>query len=403
MLKRRLVVVGAGPIGLEAALRAARDGFNVTVLEQGRVGEAVRSWSHIRLFTPFGTNSSVSGRQVAAAQIADDEIVTGGRFSLEYLMPLAESELLQGHVHEMHEVLAVSRDFCGKSDRIGMPDRGKEPFRILVRTEQGERIFSADILLDCTGFISTHRFAGAGGMPCPGEMIHLAEEHYRLPDITGDEEERFANRHTLVIGSGYSAATSILLLDRLAIQNPNTHATWITRGNRSKPITEIPNDALGERDSLARAVNRIAAESSHVHWLPGPNLDSILRDADRFRVDLLWPEEFGEGRADHILVDEVIANVGYRPNPRPFEELQIHRCYATDGPIKLAAHLLGETSGDCLQQNSAGPELLKNPEPNFFILGAASYGRDNRFLLRNGLQQIDDLFTHLAQTSGVTV
>jgi hypothetical protein len=62
---------------------------------------------------------------------------------------------------------------------------------------------------------------------------------------------------------------------------------------------------------------------------------------------------------------------------------------------------LGESSGDCLQQSVGGPELLQNPEPNFFILGAASYGRDSRFLLQNGLQQIDALFDHIAATEGV--
>jgi hypothetical protein len=87
----------------------------------------------------------------------------------------------------------------------------------------------------------------------------------------------------------------------------------------------------------------------------------------------------------------VIANVGYRPDRSLYEELQVHECYASQGPIKLAAALLGETSTDCLDQDDHAPETLVNPEPGFFILGAKSYGRDSRFLINMGLKQIDEV------------
>jgi hypothetical protein len=89
----------------------------------------------------------------------------------------------------------------------------------------------------------------------------------------------------------------------------------------------------------------------------------------------------------------VIANVGYRPDMRIFEELQVHLCYATGGPMKLAAHLLQAPATDCLQLAPAGPQSLRIPEPNFYVLGAKSYGRRPQFLLATGLLQIRDLFT----------
>ena len=56
------------------------------------------------------------------------------------------------------------------------------------------------------------------------------------------------------------------------------------------------------------------------------------------------------------------------------EELQIHYCYATEGPIKLAAALMssGGGGGDCLAQVSHGSDSLKNPEPGFYIIGVSS-------------------------------
>ena len=101
-----------------------------------------------------------------------------------------------------------------------------------------------------------------------------------------------------------------------------------------------------------------------------------------------------------MTVDRIIANVGYRPDRSIYEELHVHECYATQGPIKLAAKLLGETSGDCLAQMSYGGDVLKNPEPNFFILGSKSYGRNSNFLLKVGIEQVRDVLTHLSSAKG---
>ena len=96
-----------------------------------------------------------------------------------------------------------------------------------------------------------------------------------------------------------------------------------------------------------------------------------------------------------VMVHRVLGLVGYRPDNSLYRELQVHECYASQGPIKLAAALLGETSSDCLNQASHGADVLRNPEPNFFILGVKSYGRDSRFLMSVGFQQIRDVFSLL--------
>ncbi|MEQ9411205.1 MAG: NAD(P)-binding domain-containing protein [Fuerstiella sp.] len=399
---RKLVVVGAGPIGLEAALRGIHAGFDVTVLERGRVGEAVRRWQHVSLFTPFGMNSTRLGTSACGAEVPDgNAMLSGAEFCSAYLEPLARCATLDGRVKTQHEVLAVSRQMYGKSARIGRPDRGASPFRLLVRADSRETVMQADVLLDCTGFTTAHRSVGAGGIPCPGESQALSDEHYRIPDIVGLERSRYADRHTLVIGSGYSAATSVCLLGQLADEHKATKVTWLTRGERDAPVVSIPDDSLPERERLTNTANQLAlAQNGPVTWLPGPLVESIQTDKEQFQVQLSWEPQGRGGRAEHIRADEIIANPGFRANIEPFAELQIYRCYATDGPIRLAAHLLNETSGDCLQQSAGGPDLLSHPEPDFYILGAASYGRDSRFLLQTGLQQIDDLFRHLESTEG---
>ena len=69
--------------------------------------------------------------------------------------------------------------------------------------------------------------------------------------------------------------------------------------------------------------------------------------------------------------------------------------------MKIAAALAGSASTDCLDQAACGPEVLMNPEPNFYILGAKSYGRNSSFLISAGLRQIRDLFAYLRSSQPV--
>lgn len=91
--------------------------------------------------------------------------------------------------------------------------------------------------------------------------------------------------------------------------------------------------------------------------------------------------------------------MGYTPDRAIYRELQIHECYATFGPMKFAAALLGSKSKDCMTQQCPAAETLRNPEPNFFILGAKSFGRNSQFLLRLGFEQVRDVFTLITGNS----
>jgi hypothetical protein len=212
-----------------------------------------------------------------------------------------------------------------------------------------------------------------------------------VPDVLGQDREKYANRSTLLAGSGYSAATTAVALAQLAEEATETKVTWLVRRAESvsSPIRTIENDRLAERAELTAAANRIAEDvSSPIAFHRATSVSRIERqDQGRFTVSLA-----GELEGDFEF-DNIIANVGYRPDNHIYEELQIHECYASQGPMKLAAALLGASSGDCLDQTSYGPNTLLNPESNFYILGAKSYGRNSNFLLSIGFQQIRDVFT----------
>lgn len=410
MAGRRLVIVGAGPVGLEAAVRARLAGWQTLLFEQGTVGHHLTDWGHVRLFSPFGMNASTWGRGALAARSlpGDDALLTGCEFVDQYLRPLSKLPLLDGCIREHTRVIAISRTGRWKSDQIGQAARSESPFRLLVETQSAgaahtEEVVEADIVLDCSGTFSHHNWLGAGGIPCPGERRHADRIDYRVPDISGADRDRFAGQTVLVVGSGYSAATSVVALSELAADDPDTHCYWLTRTGRTPPIPHVESDPLAGRAALTEAANRLACESEgtarRVTWIRNAVVDRIRGEADgRLGVSLHSQEDHPaeRGPALHELtVDRIVAQVGYQPDRDLYEELQVHECYATQGPIRLAAKLLGESSADCLAQTASGADVLSHPEPGFFVLGAKSYGRDSRFLMRMGLQQIETVLSHL--------
>lgn len=394
-----IAILGAGPIGLEAALYARFLGYDVVIYERGRVAEHVQQWGHVRMFSPFGMNRSPLGIAALAAQDenfvppGDDALLTGAEYYQHYLAPLANSDLLSDSLRLGHEVLSVGRENFLKGESPGAEERGEFDFRLLVRDPNGqERIEHADVLIDTTGVFGQPNWLGCAGMPAPGERQWRSQIDYHLPDILGVERERFAGRHTLVIGAGASAATNIVALAELAKQAPGTRATWITRreaaaGQRG-PLTVLANDRLPARRELMLAANALCnTEGSPITYWPLTDVEALSQNASgAFEVAV-------SGEQDGVFsFDRILANVGYRPDNRLYEELQVHECFASGGPMKLAAQLQNVASTDCLDQTAHGPQSLLNPEPNFYILGAKSYGRRSAFLLSIGLRQIVDVF-----------
>jgi hypothetical protein len=334
---------------------------------------------------------------------ADHELLTGREFVVRYLEPLARLPQLADSLRTRTLVHRIGRRESLKTERIGDRRRAEEPFRLAIGSPL--RHMEADVVLDCSGTYNQHNWLGAGGIPCPGEFevqgdrIAMASDlscglsiEYGLPEIVGVQSSGYADRTTLVAGSGFSAATNVLALSLLQVDRPDTRAIWLTRGATETPLPRITDDPLLERDRLAARVNELARSGrAPVEWKPGCCVRRLEMSSEEGR----WIAfvESQSGSVEQVHVDHIIANVGYRPDRSLYEELQVHECYATQGPMKLAGKLLGETSADCLAQTSHGPDSLRNPEPNFFILGAKSYGRNSNFLLQVGLQQIRDVFT----------
>ncbi len=391
---RRIAVVGGGPIGIEAAVYGHTLGHDVVVLERDRVGEHVRRWGFVELFSPWSLNVSPLGVRLLAAQgvelPAPDSIPRGIEFVDLYLDPLARC--LDDRVREGTEVLGVCRRGLLKTEAPGAAHRSTHPFRLLLRDVESdaESEIDADVVIDAAGVFATPGSLGDGGAPAPGERAARERIDYHLRDILGSDRRTYAGRRTLLVGAGHSATTALRQLTELSRTAPDTHVVWARRDRAEEPADQVADDPLAERDRLCRFANDIAASPPNTCTvIPGVTVARIGSVGNRLQVDL---HDAADGRTDSVVVDRILALVGYRPDLSVLRELQVHHCYASEGPMKLAAALLATDGGDCLTRSHAGAETLTHPEPDLFIVGHKSFGRRSDFLLRIGQEQVRDVF-----------
>ena len=407
-MEEHIAILGAGPVGLEAALAAADRGWPFTVYEAAeRPAAGVAAWGHVRLFSPWELNASPRARaRLAAAGFpvpGGDACPTGAELVAGLLRPLAGLPEIAPRLRLGARVVEVSRDGLVKSDEIGTGRRAGRPFRLLVEDAAGtERIERAGVVLDCTGTWSSPNRLGDGGIPAPGERAAEAAGRIRRhpPDLAAEEEE-WAGRTVLLAGAGHSAQTAARELAALAERSPGTRVIWALRADQPG-WGRVEDDPLPERARLADDAAALAGGSSPaVETRRGVVVESLEPAGGaggKLRVTLRRRHENGSGAGavETVEVDRVLSLTGYVGDHRLYRQLQVHECYATSGPMKLAAALLGAAGGDCLAQTGHGVEALVNPEPGFFLLGSKSYGRNTTFLMRSGWQQVDEVFGLLA-------
>ena len=205
----KIAIIGAGPIGLESALYARYLGYDVVVLERGRLGENIRHWGHVQLFTPFGMNRSPLGLAALAAQDEtyqppdDDTLLTGTEFVERYLVPLAQTDLLSDAVKERAAVIAIGREGIRKTDQPG-PHRSETDFRILWRDENGtEQTITAEAVIDTTGVFDTPNWLGSGGIPAVGEIACRHRIEYGIPDLSGAAADHYRGKQIAIVGAGH--------------------------------------------------------------------------------------------------------------------------------------------------------------------------------------------------------
>jgi thioredoxin reductase len=384
-----LIIIGAGPIGIEAALYASETGLDFQVLEKDSPASNLSEWGFVKMFSPWKMNTSPLGLKKLNIK-ANGGYPSGLEMRTDYYLPLSQIDSITNRIIENFTVEHISRDQLLKGNKIGDPKRGDFPFLIYGVDSNGEeKYYRSKSVIDASGVYGQPNFLGRGGIPARGEKENSDQIYYHLIDL---KKIDLANRKILVVGGGHSASTMIAQIEELSNKNGDISAVWLTT-KKEFPVVRIENDPLIERAKIVERAHEIAAGSSKfINHLGGYWVDEIKNIDNKLEISLIDCNE----NIKTITCDLIFALVGYRPNRKMYEELQIHECYATAGPMKMASALLAsDASSDCTADLDGGDEIYNNPEPNFYILGAKSYGRSTNFLIQKGHDQIKAVFKQI--------
>jgi thioredoxin reductase len=381
-----VVVIGAGPQGLAAAAHLVDRGVPVLVFEAGATAAAaVAQWGHVRLFS--GWTELVD--RAAARLLAPTGWVapsagypTGAHWVSEYLAPLATA--LGDRVRYGTRVVGVSRR--GR-DRLVDDGRAEQPFTVHLETADGtEQRMDARAIIDASGTWSMPNPAGADGLPALGERAAADLLDYRIPDY--GNREAYAGKHNVVIGSGHSAVTAVIALGRIARRDPSTTVTWVLRrGAVGNAFGGGASDELPERGLLGIKAKELV-DAGVVDLVTGFRVEKITRDGDQA---VLTAED---GRtvpaADHVAV-----LTGFRPDLGFLTELRLELDATLQAPVRIAAEV-DPNIHSCGSVAATGAADLAQPEPDFYLVGAKSYGRAPTFLAMTGYEQVRSVVAKLA-------
>ena len=384
-----VAVIGAGPVGLSTAANLSLRGLSFVVLERGpEVGHSFRHWGHVRVFSPWRYNIDKAARQILLRHdwLApdDDALPTGHEIVDRYLRPLGETEELAQSIRFNERVTSIGR---WNFDKVRTAGRQAQPFEI--RTANGGTYFARSVV-DASGTWFSPNPMGSGGHLAKGEIEAQDRIVYGIPDAMGASRSRYAGRRTLVVGAGHSAVNSVLDLVALAKDIPGTSVVWALR--RENPSTAYGGeaaDALPARGALGLAA-RNAVETGAVRLLAPFRVESVERTHDGVRVagDL-------QGRQHAIEVDEIIVATGFRPDIQMLREVRLGLDPWLETTPALAP-LIDPNEHSCGTVRPHGHRELSHPEPNFFIVGAKSYGRAPTFLMATGYEQARSVVAAIA-------
>ncbi|MEV2272953.1 FAD-dependent oxidoreductase [Nonomuraea africana] len=387
-----VAVIGAGPVGLAAAAHLAERGLPFVVLESGPVaGSSVRQWGHVRLFSPWRYNTDPAARRLLQAggwvSPDPDALPTGAELAEHYLQPLAELPQITPHVRYGAQVSAISRLDL---DRLRTPGRESAPF--VLRLEDGTEV-TARAVIDACGTWKTPNVLGANGLPAHGELDAAAWIDHALPDVLGADRRRYAGRHTVVVGAGHSAATTLLSLSELVEQEPGTRVTWAIRtADPDRAYGGGDEDALPARGSLGSGL-RLLVDKSLVELAAAFKIRSVRPLSDQNRVELLSSR--ADGSLWSITADRVVGATGYRPDHSIAAELRLDNDPIL-GTTRLLSPLIDPNDHSCGTVRPHGVDELTHPEPGYYAIGAKSYGRAPTFLLATGYEQARSVVAALA-------
>jgi thioredoxin reductase len=247
-------------------------------------------------------------------------------------------------------------------DKVKTKGREQAPFEIRYQNGAGQKSIRADAVIDASGSWSSPNAAGANGLAARGEAEARERIAYAMPDVLGRDRARYAGRNVAVLGSGHSAAGTLIDLVRLIEDAPDTRIVWLVRATIREGLRRGAKDKLAARGELGAQLARLVGEGRiEVH--AGFRATHIDQHQAGLRI--------GAGASccgRHVMADELIVATGFRPDLSFLRELRIALDPALECPLALAP-LIDPNEHSCGTVRPHGARELAQPEFGFYFAG----------------------------------
>jgi thioredoxin reductase (NADPH) len=189
-----LLIIGAGPIGLEAAIRAKRAGLEYLVLEKGAITQAMVNYPTYMLFFTTSERLEIGGHPLVTSIDKPTR-----KEALDYYRKVVHNEKLT--INTFHEVTHIKKL--------------AEGFEVTATTDRGQHLnFKSRFVALATGYFDNPKFLGI-----PGEDLANVSHYFT-------EAHPFYGRKVTIIGAGSSAADAALDLFKAG-----ANVTMVHRGD----------------------------------------------------------------------------------------------------------------------------------------------------------------------------
>jgi thioredoxin reductase (NADPH) len=280
-----VLVVGAGPIGIELAVALKRAGVAYAQLEAGQIGATIEWYAPRTRFFSSSERIEIAG---VPLQTLDQAKATREEY-LAYLREVVLQFDLSIHTYERVATIA----------RRPRPDGG---FLAVSRRAAGERRWRAERVVLAIGDMHRPRRLGIPGEDLPHVSHYFADPH------------RYFRRRVLIVGAKNSAVEAAIRCVRVGAQVTVAHRGADFDPERVK-FWLLPEIRALVRDGRVRFLGRT---------LPREIL------ADRAVLERLGPPlpgrdrpEPGRGEAVEVPADFVLLLTGYEQDPDLFAQLGV--------------------------------------------------------------------------------
>lgn len=164
--------------------------------------------------------------------------------------------------------------------------------------------------------------------------------------------------------------------------------TWVRRrGTAGNVFGGGEADQLPARGALGLRAKE-AVESGIVDLVTGFRVDRIESSEDQAVL-------IAEDGRELAPADTVVVLTGFRPDLSFLSEVRLDLDYRMQAPVQIAAEI-DPNIHSCGTVRATGAVQLAQPEPNFYLIGAKSYGRAPTFLAMTGYVQVRSVVAELA-------